>query len=550
MFTLQQNGQDLTISWLEDGALDHRIYISNKEGQYILAQVMKSHNNSYLFTPDLKTFWVRVYADFTAGPLLVGQQQVTMETPVPPPLPAILGSDAWMALFPKDADGFTIFPITTVVTIGSQPGDFKDLKTAQAAAQKSNIHTILFRRGETFTPAQLNDSIQTNGKGAGAPYIVSATNDVQNPRPILLAPLGVGNAHQATQYVVISSLDFYDKAADQTLPGYVKGTKPAYEAGIRMVDSVKGGTHIWIEDVRVRWFQGGIEIQDDSGAPFQTAIVNRCVVDHCHTLRFGLYTNCIQDLLIKDSVLDHNGWDDGGLTPKNIYSHNMYLQSWPATGFPADPQTRVMGCLIARAAAEGCEQRTGGLNDGCAYIGNPIAGFLGSLPNCVISNAVVDGAGFDLSIGTAGTRGWGLFTDATPSALMKRVICIDKNDKKNTGPALMCQSNSTDGSPDSQTALTLNGCIVHNWNGTSFSSSGTPKPPVFTNCDLPGVSQPNPVPTYVDNTRCLDSYCHVVNATTVVDFLAAACLNRRGAWHQDLTAAAFNEYIFEGFVTK
>src|SRR5580658_3234481 len=75
-------------------------------------------------------------------------------------------SDDWLNQFPRDKDGYTIFPTDDAVYVGTQPGDAPDLKTAQKQCHSRHTRCILFRRGEIYSASQINDSAQTNGLSA------------------------------------------------------------------------------------------------------------------------------------------------------------------------------------------------------------------------------------------------------------------------------------------------------------------------------------------------------------------------------------------------
>lgn len=463
-------------------------------------------------------------------------------------------SEAWLSQFPRDADGFTIFPTADPVYVGNQPGDAPNLKTAQQMCRSRHARCILFRRGEVYSASQINDTAQINGISAAQPFVIGSTPDVQNPRPILQKMMGVGNAHRPTQYLVIFGLDFYDAAADPASPAFDPSQhRSQWAAAVRMVDPVAGGTHVWIEDCRARYMQSGFELQEiSSGAPFVTCILRRCVVDHCYGQRYGVYSYRIADLLMDEGLYDHNGWMEN-IHPKDIFSHDLYLQEWPA-GDDSDPQTRVRGLLLARAASSGCQQRSGGINDRCCFIGNPIAGFVAERPGSIISNAVICGAGFDLSIGPANPRGWGAQLNFCPSGTLDNVICTDKVDPRNGGWAFQVQCINTRTKQKVPTAATLRNLIVSaTWSGAALSVFGTPQSISYENCDLPG-QPPVPgivaTPKYLDPTRTVATYATTLGLPGITNadtFLAAAALNRRGSYNSALTADGVNAFIRGGF---
>lgn len=476
-------------------------------------------------------------------------------------------SDNWLATFPQDANNFVAWETFTasndytLFTVGNQPSDLPDYKTAEAKADaviaSGKPAGILFRRGGSFT---INDAIQTNGISAQLPFVVGSTFDLPNPRPIITNQLSIGNARQATKNIAVFGLDLYDPIHDPSSALFNPTIAPY--PGIWMNSTVAGGQNVWIEDISCR-FNGGITLQDNADY-FKTLILRNCQICNCWQYKAGgpsmgggVYAHAIQDLLIENNLLDHSGWLPPTATwagwPANIYWHNLYLQVWDRD--PAvDPQTRVLNNLIARAAATGFEQRSGGLNDGNLILGNPIAGYVGpGGANPTISNYLVDGGGgeFTLSSGPSNPRGWGVFLNYLPTqGTIGNGLCINKSDSINNGFAVSVQCNST---PPVATSAMINSCTVHGWTGAALAVAGNPASLTFAGNNDLGIPTVAPTRTYVDSTRTTASYAKTLGITAVINaatFLAAAANNRRGNWDSRLTASAAIAYVNAGFQVK
>jgi hypothetical protein len=508
----------------------------------------------------------QIAAGIVAQTISTTQVAISSAPVVPPPTPA----DIWLASFPRDPDGYTLFPVpANAIILGTEPGDAPDLKTAQQAAQANQSNAVLLRRGQTYSAAQINDLWRLSGASPATPSILGCTGDLSLPRPIINGMLQVCDAKLVSQNMAIFGLDFYDPSADPSSPKYAKAISQ-YEAGIRFVDSQPGSHYAWIEDCRFRFLQGGLEVQELSATSFQTFIVRRCTIDHNYGQRWGVYFNFVRDVIIEDCFADHNGWDEplagttAGLAPKSDLSHNLYIQSWPLTD-KNDPQFRVRNLFSSRAAADGIEQRPGGTLDTAYLFANPIAGFLGQRPSR-ISNIIIDGGSgqFDLSCGTNGPRGQGISSNVCPTAEFTNIIATAKPDPVNAQFAFYVQTSSTGSDPNAATQATFNQLIAHNWTPAPGQNlvqiDPAPSPTIaYTNCDLPGITAPGilPTPAYVDPTRCLTKYATTLGAANVdgsppitdaKTFLAAAALNRRGKYDSRLTAPAAQSYVAAGFV--
>jgi len=536
-----------------DASTSGKLDVTISQGQIALASAQAS-------VPGAATQPVTVPVIVQSNGATLASASITV-APTNPPLATMPGqtyaSDAWLAAFPRNVSGFTIFATNNPVYVGTQTGDCADFKTACAKAASIGSLCILFRRGGTYT---VDDNFQTNGLSASQPFVVGSTPDVQNPRPVINSAMGLGNAKGPMQFCVIFGLDFYDPTADPANAAFAAKTQSAIEAAVRTDASQPGGSHLWIEDCRMRYLGGGLDLENNSNGTLQTVIIRRCTIDHCYGQRWGIYAYRLFDLLIDECILDHNGWaEPAGAWAgygKNIFSHDAYLQKQLASD-PANMQTRVCRSIIARAAAEGNEQRTAGVLDSCLFLANPIAGFLENSA-AQISNCVVDGGGglFDLTIGTAGNRGWGLFSNATPTAAFTNVLAINKPDPLNSGFAFGVQWINTDTQLNIATNATFTNCIVNNWDGPSFQlTSGTPGTIAHVNCDFPGIVAPGIIktPTYVDATRCTAKYAAslgVAGVTDAASFLAYAAQNQRnGSWDARFMAASVNNWVLAGFTT-
>lgn len=474
-----------------------------------------------------------------------------------PPAGSAYITDQWLASFPKDADGYTIFPTDNPVYIGSQPGDCTSFAAAQALCAKQGTRCILFRRGQTFDQSWIDDDIQIGGPSPSQPFVVGCTPDLNNPRPILTRGFGIDGSKYgvpAVKNLVIFGLDFYGNLRDPANPAFAPTSSNAswYQTfALRMIAgtaaSPKGGDHLWIEDCRFRFFQMPVDLEGS----FSTLITRRNIIDHNWAWHFGEYVSGITDVLIVENFFDHNGWNETAPgAGKTIFNHNAYLQIYTGAG---DPQYRVINNIFARAACEGCQQRPGGLQDGNTYIGNPMAFFLESRDS-IARNCVVTGAGFDLSAGPGNPRGDGFLSNFCTSILIENCIFTDKTDSINTDSAIVIQCIQDNTEANIPTQVTLQNVIVHNWTGPTFYIMGKPRPITFTNCDLPNFNAITPTPPgiiptpkYVAPARTITKYAATLNLPTAAALLDAMSLQRRGNFNSNLTAPAVNQFFQSGF---
>jgi hypothetical protein len=494
------------------------------------------------------------------GPATAANAAATSAVPGTPIAAISYPSDRWLATFPQDSSGFIDWQtfITqnayTPVYIGTQAGDLVDVNAANAQAAAllaaGKPVAILFRRGQTYSAAQLDNNIGVCGKTPALPLLIGSTFDLSNPRPVLSKSLNLANNHAPIANVCYFGLEFYDPVHDPNSTSFNPSAGTSFD-GIGIIPAIPGGSgYLLIEDCRIHCMTDGIEFQGSATAPLQTIIVRRCAIDHNWGWHYGVYTYSVQDFLLEQCVLDHHGWCEATATwagyAKSMFCHNAYLQNWPTALASVNPQTRVSQTLFARAASDGCQQRSGGSNDGCVYIGNPIAGFVANTAGSSFSNAVVCGAGFDLSLpGESVGDGLAIFGCASGSAT--NIIFTDKQDAENNGSALATQAPTT--------VAASNLIVSKTWIGKAFDYGSPAGKATFSNCDLPGVMAAGviPTPAYIDPTRSIAGYAASLGRSDITDaasFLTAACANRRGSYDARLTAAAFLQYVQAGFAVN
>ncbi len=270
----------------------------------------------------------------------------------------------WVKLFDRDKDGFTNFPLgeeARIILVSTTDGsDFNDgrlqpvrsLKKAMSLTRLGYPDRILFKRGDTFSEANINANIALRSRGAMEPVIIGAYGNVQLPRPVLRSSLNLG-AKPLPRYMVLQGLDLYADSRDPAGKSFhPKKMSHAQNNGVNMVCS---GGFLWIEDCRCRDFGMGIMLQSKESDLFDTVIVRRCEIVDSWNFSFssGLYIDNLKNVLIEENLFDHNGWAEGvSGAGKTIFNHNMYLQR---VEVGEDRHFIVRNNISARASSHGCQ---------------------------------------------------------------------------------------------------------------------------------------------------------------------------------------------------
>lgn len=466
----------------------------------------------------------------------------------------------------------------TILTAGQDTGDATDLPTAVTRAKAVQASgkpvCVVLRRGATFSATQCSALLNVPGLSPKLPTIWCASDDTA-PRPILQGSNTVTPLSPAASNQLFCGLDIYNPCGDPS--NALFSGEPPVSPGVNLVVGSIG--NLMFEDCRVRFFSTGIAAQCIGQTPIETLILRRCILAHNWGGRAGgLYSQFVQDLLVNDCVVDANGAMAATKTfagyPGSEFDQNVYIQRWDSSSVPAayvgaNPQTRIVGLLSSRAAAQGNEQRSGGLLANSLFVGNPIAGFVGptGVGDGLINGCIVDGGGGEFPLAIPGqTDGWGLFLNAPLTGTIANCIAINKPDAVNDGFAFGLEYVNGYTNANVPVQAVMSNLIAHGWTGPSFgiTFSGASSYPQFTgklsfeHCDLPGYTVNGAMPpgviaspAYVDATRTVAKYAAtlgipgVTNAATLLNYIVAN--QNRMNWNPALTTESINAWIQAGF---
>jgi hypothetical protein len=505
-------------------------------------------------------------------------------------------------MFPRDDSGFTLFPLgegARVVLISTTDGsDFNDgmlkpvrtLKRALSLVRTGSPDRILFKRGDIFEPANLNSSIELAGRGPTDPIILGAYGSNKDPRPILQGHFYFG-PHVLPRFIVVQSLDFYASTRDPTQK--VFSTKTMNDEQKYGIGIICAGNYVWIEDCRFRDFSTAIDLEAKEMSMFDTLVIRRCQIldswDRGHSS--GIYIDYFTNVLIEESLFDHNGWTDLVKSAgKTIFNHNMYIQK---SHLGEERHFIIRNNISARASSHGCQLRPGGVLENNLFLKNPLAAFVGYSQSIVRKNVVLD------SDDIAGApRGQGIELLNCGYVLAEQNIIAHKTSKTNDMSGLSFDPANAKAKPfPTRGEVQYN--LVYDWTGPAFYaddsadamkvhdnyfeqkenpdvSAATLKPEYqfrnnhytsdldrpfiingqkFTLNDWIKKTNESPNETkieFVDPDRDIATYAKSIGLkdATLEGFLAAARDQQRGHWDPRLTADAVNDYIRQGFYRK
>lgn len=358
----------------------------------------------------------------------------------------VINDDGWTVLVPS--------PDTRFIYVSSTMGDDsndgltpqtpkRSLDSARRTMRNNHPDWLMLRRGDTFEEGL---RIGTRGRSMEEPAVITAYG--QGPRPVIQPTtsdtgLFVGSSNWG--YFAIRGVEF--RAPDG---GTGRG-------GLRIVADT--GEGFLLEDCKVDGFKDNVQlIGKESAGGFSDAQIRRNVIVDAfapfggHSQ--GIYADTVDELLILENVIDHNGWSYDDADPPTIFNHNIYIQS---TCGPA----HVEGNIIARGSSHGLQARPGGLVRDNLFLQNALAMFVSRGQSEVTWNVILEGRDID----PQNPRGFGIEVKPIVGGLVAHNIIANRIAESDDGYGIQLH-NSNNGVDDFRVEVRDN--IVYNWTGTMF----------------------------------------------------------------------------------
>lgn len=374
---------------------------------------------------------------------------------------------------PFEFTTFTPSPDTRKVYVSSSGGDdsnsgltpdkpVKTIEKGKSLMRDRQPDWLLFKRGDVFDTGL--GIWKLSGRSESERMVVSYYGDTGAPPQFLGGVWVSGGNGTPTKLsdLAFVGLDFYSAKRDPASPLFEGPT-----AGGDGFVWIRSGQNLLIEGCRFRYFKTGMMFQGEAGG-MSNVDIRGCVVSDSYGVEgsfhsSGIYVANLQDLVIAESVFDHNGWNESIPEAKpTIYNHNLYIDFGNQYGDTAD--VKVIGNIISRGASHGLQLRPGGIAKGNLFVQNAIAMFAAKGMSTVVNNVVLD----PRDITASQPRGWGLEVIGSTSAAIKGNIVAHKAPGVGDGVALRVSKDA--GLKISQYKVMIKDNLVYGWNGSSFAT--------------------------------------------------------------------------------
>ena len=382
--------------------------------------------------------------------------------PAPPPPPS--ADTGWTPIPPLD-------PAARVIHVSSSTGK----NTNTGLSPDSPVESLA--RGISLLRDQAGDRLLLKCGDTFAESFGAWTKSGRSPdQPLLITSYGKGprpRVVSAGTCLSILSADVHDLALvglhltaarrDPASPDF-DASAPAGH-GVRIIRPV---ANLLIEDCRADFYSTNFTLTsgDAPGAKLTNVRVRRCQILDAWSAAGafsgqGIYASACDGLLLEESVIDHNGWNESipGATA-NIFRHNLYLSA-------ANSNVIVRGNVIANASSHGLQLRGGGVVEDNLFIDNALHCLLAGAAGHFRRNVVLGGRDID----AVNPRGFGL-TLACADGRAEHNLFAHK--PTTAGAALTVQRNEWTPAGPIRAAFVAN--TVYGWSGNGLE--------VTADCDL------------------------------------------------------------------
>ena len=307
-------------------------------------------------------------------------------------------------VFEPSSDSRIIFVSSSMGNDGnnglSEHSPVQSISRAKSLLRDGFPDWVLFKRGDTWTEGL--GQLTKSGRSMSEPIVYGAYGSgTERPRiledngPVIFTS-GGGSGPAYTDYNVFVELYFSTYRRDPDHPDF----DPSLQRYI--ISWLRGTRGLHFEDVVFQW--GELSLTPFDGFPQRNIVFKRCQIldswapsslSHAQ----GLYLHTVENILIDETLLDHNGWnEDASGGEKTIFNHNLYA------GAPQGLEVR--NSLSMRASSHGAQLRSGGVIENNLFVENAISiFFVSSNSNARIrDNVVLHGTDVSDSAG----RGWGI----------------------------------------------------------------------------------------------------------------------------------------------
>lgn len=474
----------------------------------------------------------------------------------------------------------------------------KTIAAGKALVRHGKPDQLLLKRGDVWEESL--GQWKTSGRSASEPTVIGAYGEGARPLLKTGADNGLftsdgGNSPKRIEHLAIVGLHLIAHE-------YAGSGEPA---GLSLL---LGTTDVLVEDCKIERYHTNVLVQGYFGrhADFR---LRRCVIVDAFNAGsapsgHGLYVSNSDGILLEENVFDHNGWNESvpGAKP-TIFRHNVYVQS----GSGACTNVVARGNVFANAASHGLQMRTGGVAQDNLFADNSIALMMGGgnepdpggVAAVALRNVVLGGKDIDAD----NRRGWGIeLANIAAGSVCQNIVAhrgagrfplpidLHGNDKGigvfdcaladnvvwDWGGPVLIQGDESRlgrirfernlfGDPTSDAPLLTfppraEGAVFSARN--RFHSAKAPSSKWFAiggatrgldewrKLTLDEGSQAG-APSLRAPERTLGDYAKSIGlATSASAFLEAAREQSRATWRPELTAAAVNAWIREGFTAR
>lgn len=467
-----------------------------------------------------------------------------------------LDADGWTVLTPA-ADSRMIYVSSSA---GNDTNDGLTDATPKATIEAGLLllrngqpDWLMLKCGDTFTSA-VNHRIETQG-GISPEQRTVITSYGSGPRPIIKnCGFWYGSGTKPLKHFAIVGLDFHASTNDPASTDYktIATTNTALQ--FLVANAAATDSDGWLfENNRFRFFSTQVQINGNLGSTSPTLIkgvrFRRNVVTD--GIEFGMLLTNSDGAIVEENTFDRNGWVN-----RTVQLHNLYATSAKFLTIRNNIFSRGgnMSCKISGNKQSSMTDFTienNVFHRGMVGFGhgdldgswNPLTQY--SHERGIVRNNVMmkTGKNVPVSIPTS-FQSIGMNIGNAADCVWESNI-FAHNDEIQSGGQVFAFA---DPSIERCRNITLKNNIVWNWLSNWHNNTGSYMMNTAAADSLVEENNLSENTLYNDPSRTLGSYSATIGGAATEDaFLDRAAAMRKGDWDSRYTAAAFNDYMREGF---
>lgn len=196
----------------------------------------------------------------------------------------------------------------------------KTVARGRSMLRNNSPDWLLLKRGDVWF--ERYGLLNLSGRSQQEPILISAYGTGDRPLLNTRNEFAITTNITAVNHVAIIGIRFNSNTNDPKSPDF---TNTAAGYGFYGVAPVND---LLIEDCLFEYYSTNLLFQNTQGAVTDISVRRNIVVDSSGGRSQGTYVNGVNGIVFEENLFDHNGWsEENAGDPATIYNHNLYMSA-------------------------------------------------------------------------------------------------------------------------------------------------------------------------------------------------------------------------------